>query len=210
MRFPVDLTKPLVADASVIINLNATLCASEIIGALATPLLVTENARTELEAGLRNGHVDAQKLRVLVEGNVVRIAHLGTAGVSVYETLIEGGAERTLDDGEAATIAYACEINGVAIVDERKARSLCAERFPELDICSSAELLASEVVRQTLGSEAQVSAILNALRGGRMRVPQEHVASIVTLIGEENAASCTSLPKSAKRILAARKTSVGS
>lgn len=210
MRFPIDSSKPLVADASVIINLNATLCASEVIGALANPLFVTENARIELEAGLRNGHVDAQKLRVLIEENVVRIAHLGAAGVSIYEALIEGDAETTLDDGEAATIASACEINGIAIIDERKARSLCAARFPKLDICSSAELLISEVVGQTLGSEAQISAILNALRGGRMRVPQEHVASVVKLIGEENAASCTSLPKSAKRTLASRKTSLGS
>ena len=37
-----------------------------------------------------------------------------------------------------------------------------------------------------------------------MRVPYEHVESIITLIGEENAASCTSLPKSVKHSLTAR------
>lgn len=199
MRFPTDASKPFVADASVIINLNATLCAAEIIGALPSVLLVTENARIELEAGLRNGHSDAEKLRALVKQGAVRVTGLGAAGVSVYESLIEGSAERTLDDGEAATIAVACETGSIAILDDRKARSLCSSRFPNLTMSSSAELLASETIRQRLGADRQVEAIVNALRGGRMRVPYEHLEHIITIIGEENVASCTSLPKRVKR-----------
>jgi hypothetical protein len=41
----------LVADASVIINLNATARAADIIDAIPHPFLVTENAFSELEAG---------------------------------------------------------------------------------------------------------------------------------------------------------------
>ena len=79
MSFPTDASKPLIADASVIINLNATLCAAEIIGGLPSVLLVTENARIELEAGLRNGHADAEKLRLLIKQGAVRVTHLGAS-----------------------------------------------------------------------------------------------------------------------------------
>lgn len=199
MSCPADSAKPFVADASVIINFNATLRAQIIIAALPGAFLVTENARNELKDGLRNGHDDAAKLDELIEQGTVRLVRLGAAALPIYESLIEGAADRTLDDGEAATIAYACAAGCIAIVDERKARKLCADRFPRVAMASSAELLASEATRGELGVQEQITAIVNALRGGRMRVPPEHVGAIVTLIGEENAASCTSLPKAAKR-----------
>lgn len=202
MSFPADPAKPLVADASVVINFNATLCAGQIIGALPSAFVVTENARLELEAGMRNGHDDAAKLDALIRQGAVRVVRLGAAAMSIYESLIEGAAERTLDDGEAATIAYACEADGIAIVDERKARSLCADRFPRLAIASSAELLVGEAIGRQLGKQEQIAAIVNALQRGRMRVPPEHVGTIVTLIGETNAASCASLPGTVKRNLA--------
>jgi predicted nucleic acid-binding protein len=201
MSFPADSAKPLVADASVIINFNATLCAHRVITALSGAFVITENACMELNAGLRNGHEDAAKLDALIKRGVVRVVGLGAAGLPIYESLVEGAAEWTLDDGEAATIAYACESDGIAIVDERKARSLCADWFPLLGMASSAELLASDVIGRELGKQEQIAAIVGALKGGRMRVPPEHVGAIIGLIGETNAASCTSLPKAAKRNL---------
>jgi predicted nucleic acid-binding protein len=47
----------------------------------------------------------------------------------VVETLVIGHATETLDDGEAATISYALEHKGLALIDDRK----CAERFPSLN-----------------------------------------------------------------------------
>lgn len=194
MRFPIEKSTMLVADASVIINLNATLRAGEILDTLPNGLLVTKSACDELEAGLRSGHCDAEKLAVLIEQGRVRIANLGAVGQSIFERLIDGPAKETLDDGEAATIAYACEASCVALIDERKARRICAAAFPDLVVASTAELLASAPVRQRLGAAGQVAAVLNALRGGRMRVPAEHVRVIVSLIGEEEASTCVSLP----------------
>jgi predicted nucleic acid-binding protein len=199
MSFPADPSKPLIADASVVINLNATLCAARIIVSVPNKLHVTENARIELQGGLRNGHLDAEKLDELIKTGAVQIAELGSDALAVYESLIEGSRESTLDDGEAATIACAHERKGVAIIDERKARSLYGARFPDLTIVSSAEILTSDVVAKALGREAQITAIVNALRGGRMRVPLEHVGAVVALIGEEHALSCPSLPKSVRR-----------
>src|SRR5215469_16749115 len=52
----------------------------------------------------------------------VRVVQLGDDGKRVYGSLVEGTAARTLDDGEAATIAYAHEAGAVALIDEKKAQ----------------------------------------------------------------------------------------
>src|SRR5271157_3391931 len=138
------LTNPrasLVADASVVINLNATARAAEIIKAVANPFFVTENALAELYAGSQKGHRDHEKLLELIDAGLVRRASLGNPGMSVYESLIDGSTVQTLDDGEAATIAHAQEISGVALIDERKARTLCANSFPKLIVACTVELL---------------------------------------------------------------------
>jgi predicted nucleic acid-binding protein len=54
---------------------------------------------------------------------------------------VVGPAQTTLDDGEAATIAHAVALNGVALIDERKANRICTERFPELRIASTVDIL---------------------------------------------------------------------
>ncbi len=197
-NFLTDPHAVLVADASVIINLNATACARAIIGALPNGLVVTDNACLELEAGAKNGHDDARQLRALIDIGLVRRVHLSAAGAPVYETLVDGSALRTLDDGEAATIALAVETGGIALIDERKARSLCAGAFPGLIVSCTAELLMHDAVTVALGAPGQIDALVSALTVARMRVPPEHLAQVKALIGAERAAMCASLPKAVR------------
>jgi predicted nucleic acid-binding protein len=196
--FLTDSETVIVADASVIINLNATGQAPGIIRAIPNPFLVTDNAFAELAGGLRNGHSDAEKLQALIEHGLVRCVSLGDNGTPIYESLIEGSALRTLDDGEAATIGYAYEAGGVAMIDERKALKLCAESFPELAVACTAELLVHEAIEHALGRQKQIEAVFAALRDARMRVPPAQISKIVSLIGDERATKCNSLPKAAR------------
>jgi len=201
------LTNPqidLIADASVVINLNATLRAAEIIRALPASFAVSENACAELEAGVRNGHRDHGQLLELIDAGLVKRIQVGSAGASVYESLIDGSTLRTLDDVEAATIACAHETGGAALIDERKARTLCAALYPGLVVVSTVELLMHDAVAAALGTQGQIDAIVSALAIARMRVPPEAIERVVALIGEKNAATCLSLPKVAR---AARATS---
>lgn len=196
--FLTDPETNIVGDASVIINLNATGQASEIIRAIPNPFVVTDNAFAELAEGIRTGHGDAEKLQALIENGVIRRVSLGENGTRIYESLIEGSALRTLDDGEAATIGYAYETTGVAMIDERKARNLCAESFAKLGMACTAELLTHEAVERALGRQKQIEAVFAALRDARMRVPPAHIGKVVALIGQERAAACNSLPKAAR------------
>ena len=197
-RFPIDREAVLVADASVVINLNATTRASEIIRAISDRFAVTDKAFAELEDGTRNGHDDAQQLRMLIDGGLAQLVRLGAGSRSVYESLVTGSTLCTLDDGEAATISYAQEAVGIALIDERKARSLCADRFPGLRVASTVDLLMQETVALALGAQGQIDALVNALTRARMRVPTEQLTLVKKLIGAERAASCMSLPKVAR------------
>lgn len=187
----------LIADASVVINLNASGHARRIIEASGAHILVPTNASFELAVGALFGHDDGRQLDLLVAERFVERAELGDAALSIYESLIDGSRGDTLDDGEAATIATAVEHDAVALLDERKGRRVCRALFPALILGSTAELLLNAV---SLGRDLQVEAMVNALKRGRMRVPPEFVQPAIELIGADQAASCPSLPRDARRL----------
>lgn len=197
--FLTDQQTRLVIDASVAINLNATNRAAEIISALPGMMVVTQNAIEELEGGARKGHNDAQLLQDLVAGNLVFPVSMGENSLSVYEALIDGNASCTLDDGEAATIAYAIEAGGIAVIDERKARRICEKNFPNLRLLSTVDLLLDSLISKALGHIGQADSIYNALALARMRVPEERLSLVINVIGEERAARCSSLPKAVRK-----------
>ena len=193
--FPPDAGAVLVVDASVVINLNATGIAPDIIRAWPGKVVVTANAYAELARGTGNGHQDGTKLQMLLEEDYVRVVELSERGARVYAGLVNGAALRTLDDGEAATIGYAHETGAVAVIDERKARTLCAADFPDLTLASTVDLLLHSRIADALGAKRQVEAILNALRMARMRVPPHQIEAVIRLIGLEAASTCNSLPR---------------
>ena len=196
LSFPTNPRVPVVTDTSVIINLNATGSAAAIIDAFPNPFLVTENVRRELSMGGSRGHLCGEKLEELIGQGLLELALLGAADYIIYRSFIEGGFEGTLDDGEAATIAYALGHDGIALIDERKARTICAARFATLPFASTAELLLNRAVTERLGETGQSDAIFLALRDARMHVPHHELQGIVERIGEERAAKCPSLPRS--------------
>ena len=200
--FPLSPHIALIADASVVINLNATDRAADIIKALGSPFFVTENASAELANGSTKGHRDYDRLHELIDTGFVRTLSMQSTGLRIYESLIEGSTAVTLDDGEAATIACAHEISGIALIDERKARAICRTSFPKLPVLCTAELLIHDLVADGLGGGGQVDALVKALTVARMRVPPELVVSVTHLIGSEWASKCPSLPKSARQTAA--------
>ncbi|WP_192355974.1 hypothetical protein [Mesorhizobium mediterraneum] len=194
--FPADLNSVLIADASVVIGLNASGHARRIIELTLCRVVVPDNAGNELAIGARFGHDDGAQLDMLVAAGLVERMALEGAALKTYEALIDGAYGETLDDGEAATIAMAVQRGGVAVLDEKKARRMCGQYFPNVVQGCTAQWLLGTV---TLGRAAHVGAMINALRRGRMRVPPEFLDAVVALIGVEAAAACPSLPRFARQ-----------
>jgi len=195
------LTDPagLVGDTSAVINLNATGCAREILRALPNRFLVVDVVSKELDRGRHRGRSDADILEKLIAEKLVEIVSLDEDAEEHFERLVVGPAAETLDDGEAATIAYAAGKGMTAVIDERKATRLCAVLFPKLRISSTVDILSHADVRRTLGGSLLADAVFYALKNGRMRVLPPHVKWVVELIGAARASECPSLPKHARQ-----------
>ena len=193
-----DSTLPVVADTSVIINLNATGYSEAILGALPNRLLVVEDVSCELAVDSRTGRNDAEALSALVAQGRVELVRLGDIGTQHFISLVSGPASQTLDDGEAATIAYALEHGATALIDERKAIRICTERFGALATGCTVDIFAQDDVQRVLKRDTLAEAVFNALYQGRMRVPAHYVEWVVNLIGRERAAQCRSLPASVR------------
>ena len=189
-----ECTAPVVADTSVIINLNATGCADVILRELPNRCLVVENVSLELEAGRRRDHGDADALASLIGQRLVEPARLGEVGVSHFGSLVIGSAMETVDDGEAATIACAVERGAIALIDERKATRICNDRYPNLAIGCTLDAFSQRDVQTALGRRL-ADVVFSALDRGRMRVPNRYGQWVVDLIGKDRAAGCRSLPR---------------
>lgn len=199
--FLTDPAAPAVIDTSAAINLVATGYAAEILKALPNRILAVEAVPAELEEGRRRGRKDADLLDdlvTLVTARLIEIVALDDAAIRTFEQLVVGPAAMTLDDGEAATIAYGLEHGGIAVIDERKATRICAERYPALKIGCTVDLFTHPNVAGALGRERLSQAVVNALRHARMRVQLHHARWVVELIGAEQAALCLSLPRIAR------------
>ncbi|MGE0497318.1 MAG: hypothetical protein AB7I35_14375 [Ramlibacter sp.] len=189
----------LVVDTSSVISLNATERAREILDALPYRVVVVDAVVGELEYGKAKGRRDATMLAELVKDGVVMLARLGAVGLPHFETLVVGSSADTLDDGEAATIAYAIEASACAIIDEKKATRLCSTRFPKIRLGCTLDLLSHVAVRQALGLPRLADAVYEALFTARMRVPSHYMGWVVHLIGNERAAKCPCLPESVRK-----------
>lgn len=197
MTFPA-LTDPLpglVADASAIINLIASGAARPLLESLPVRLRVVSAVASELAAGKLRGWNSSERLATLVESGSVEIVELDDLAENCFESLVVGAAADTLDDGEAATIAYARASGTAALIDERKARRICASRFAELAVHTTVDILTSSHVGRILGEAGVGDAVFNALSAGRMRVPAADYLRVVTIIGIERAKLCSSLPE---------------
>ena len=193
-NFLADGPVTIVVDTSVVINLNATGRAGDILGQSSYRFVTPEAVRAELVRGEQNGHTDAKAFEDLCSRKLIEIVELQTEGLQVYESLIDGSTARTLDDGEAATIGCAIDRSALALIDDRKARRLCADFFPSVRVGYTVEFLLSDAVRTIIGEAAQAEVIFQALTVGRMRVPIELLDHVRSIIGSDRAALCPSLP----------------
>lgn len=184
----------LVGDASVWINLVATGRAEEILRLSPVELVITTTALGELENGRAKGRQTAVEVESLVEAGLVREVSLSSADEAVFLDLVAGPTSLTLDDGEAATIAYALGSGAVALIDERKATNLCADRYPALIVMSTTDLLLADPIASSFQVYGVSECLFLALTVARMRVPERHLAGVCDLLGPDRCRECRSLP----------------
>jgi predicted nucleic acid-binding protein len=188
--------RQLIADASVWINLAASGRLEDVLEALSAPIGISDIALGELERGLARGYDTHAQVEALVKSGRIEALALEPADEALFFSLVAGGAADTLDDGEAATLALAVRLSGVAAIDERKATALAARKFPGLIIRSTTDLLFEALPYEGDGHGPLSDALFAALKGARMRVPFNLQARVAEVLGLDRTRLCLSLPSS--------------
>lgn len=192
-----DPSLPVVIDTSAAINLMASGFAPDIVSALPNRLIAVDTVPAELAPGRLRGRPHADLLDQIVAGGGIEIVSLSETAASIFEGLVIGRASETLDDGEAATLAYAADTDAIPIIDEKKAMRICDRKFPALQLGSTGDLFAHQAVLNRLGRDRLGRAVLSALQQARMQVQPRFLDWVVDLVGDQ-AVHCTSLPRSAR------------
>lgn len=185
---------PLVADASVWINLLAGGRAVDVLRALPQPMIMPSIALGELERGRDKGRNSHAGVTPLIAAGYVTVIELPEEAEDIYLSLVAGRASQTLDDGEAATLALALHLGATALIDERKAICIAANRFPALTVATTTDLLLSTQVRAVLDAEQLADALFASLMEARMRVPDHLLEEVCASIGPDRSQLCRSLP----------------
>jgi predicted nucleic acid-binding protein len=192
---------PLIADASVWINLVAGGHAIEVLRAFHKPTIISNIALSELERGRNKGRSTHAAVLSLIAAGYATVMDLPEETEDIYLGLVAGRTSQTLDDGEAATLAIALHLNATALIDERKAICIAATRFPNLTVATTTDLLLSPVVRAVLDAAQLANTLFSALTEARMRVPDNLLNEVCTCLGPERTQLCQSLPVRVRNLL---------
>ena len=189
-----DGDEPFVGDASVWINLAATGQMESILRSMSRRFLITRTALDELETGREKGRYTAEAVASVLSSDLVGLVELDPAHGETFISLVAGTTSETLDDGEAATLAYAYGVNAIALVDERKATSIAKKLFPNLSVVSTSELLLAPRLMSSFTSEQLADLFFGALSVARMRVPDHLLSQVCAILGCERLPLCPSIP----------------
>jgi len=179
----------LVGDASVWINLVATGCAEDILRSSPAELVITTTALGELENGRAKGRQTAAEVARLIEVGLIREVSLSSTDEAVFLDLVAGPTSLTLDDGEAATIAYALGSGAGALI-----------------VMSTTDLLLADPIVSSFQADGLSKCLFLALTVARMRVPERHLAGVCELLGPDRCRECRSLPGAWRQSAASRLT----
>ena len=149
-------------DTSVVINLNATTCAADIVGALPYDVVVVDVVQEELQEDRRSSREDAVLLSALVASQHIRIVTLNEPALRLFGELVAGPAADTLDDGEAATIAYAIATTQcLPLTSARRGEYACSGSA----CCgvSTVDMFADDAVEAALGRARLSNAVFNGI-----------------------------------------------
>jgi predicted nucleic acid-binding protein len=163
----------LVLDTSVWINLLATDAIVPILKALVVPCQAPEQVIDEVNRHPLTGITfsgDNHPLRQMSP----RVTVLALDGVEleIFLEIVGAPAGDALGDGEAAAIALAAARRLDLVIDDRKARRILRQRFSQVRVHWTVDLLQADSVAAALGRPLVDECFARALRFGRMHVPR--------------------------------------
>jgi predicted nucleic acid-binding protein len=184
--------KRLVIDTSVLINLIASEDITKILTGLSSEILITEPVWRELKKHPKDNSDCGLLLNSLVEQNLLKpVKNLA----NTLELYLDLATE--LGDGEASVIAYTVTQNHcAAVIDEKKARRICWERFSLSPIFCTIDLFQDYFFTMNPNEQEFKQLLFNAIKIGRMRILKtEHEIWVKKILDVDLIQQCSSLKR---------------
>ena len=169
--------------------------AVNILEAIPRRVTLERHAFEEIRRHPITGMGSEDELAAWQDRGLVEVVTLLRADLHVFEDLTSNSRAKTLDDGEAGTIAYAISQSDatIPVIDERKATRLIHERWPERRVIDTVSLFHALVAVGLVSGAIMSEALYSACKHSRMQVRNEMKTWVVDLIGEKRAAECPSI-----------------
>lgn len=189
---------PLVFDASALINIAATGYHYEILEALGTMNILEEVVRNEISSESRF----SERTKIfdrLIGSPVLSVVSMDNHEASRFINFVMAPEPDSLDDGEAATLAVASNINGIAVIDEKKGCRIAASTTPKINTITTPHLFKWISDQENFPTIPVDEILYNALSFARMRVPIELEEWVAGHLSPSQICGCTSLRKEVRK-----------
>lgn len=185
----------LVLDASVAINLLGTNMGDRVLQAIPQEVHIAQHALREIRRHPVSGLHATGDLCEWQDRRLISTVALDQSQQRLFNDLTSKNLEHSLDDGEAATIAYAMGGTDpmIPVIDEKKATRIFRARWPSDALFDTVGLFWNLVECDLMPVAEARHAVFSALRHARMQVRHGMREWVVQLIGEDLALQCPSL-----------------
>lgn len=186
-------SRSLILDASVLINLIGSHALPSIISSLNGRLFIEEVTFNEITYDPRDGNPVGHLLSDLINKAYLKKEKMNKETMDTFYDLIGAPSPDDLGDGEAATIALAVQLKGIAVIDDKKALRIASKFHPSMPTCTTLDIFTSDLILNSLGPDKLSDALFMSIKNGRMRVPHCHKEWTIKTIGIDRATQCLGL-----------------
>lgn len=163
----------LVLDTSAIVNILGSEAAVDVLSGIGLPCVVDSKVLNELTRHPIKGVAAKDSVLELCNRCGLELATMVDGEYELFLSLVQDKAERRLDDGESACLAIASERGFALVLDDNKARRVCASTYPAVPFISSLRLFISVAQRNNWPLSRLRAAVTAARTNARMGVPRE-------------------------------------
>ena len=183
---------PIILDASVIINILGSGKPIDVLSSLNRTIMVEKTVLQEVTFDpFTRKSADTIISELLDLGCITQVTMCNDSYMDFLD-MVSAPSPNGLDDGEAATIAYANIYKEIiAVIDEKKGLRVASERYPNLTLATSLDIFSDP---NLLSNGHDVAGLVySALIKSRMRVPSHWEEWVINLIGVDKARQCRSI-----------------
>jgi hypothetical protein len=185
----------------VAINLLGTGDAAAVLKAFGRRAVIADRAFREVRRHPLPERSHGAELLALSDAGLLKVVNVEGVAYEVFFELVSANIAGGLDDGEAATIALAVagNLDGIPVLDDRKARNVLGRRWPDYEALFTVDMLTDQQVTDTIAQTELSEFVFRALRHARMRVPIHMRGQVIDMIGSDRASQCRTLGSRADR-----------